>query len=137
MVYSKKRRITSLTQPSLERLLNKVPSKYELVLLASRRARQIKRELDMRPEKTKDFEFNKPLTTALFEIVEGKITSEDLKYVDLFEEPEEGKEAPRIPPEVATKRFFEEDVLDLGASEDELTLEDIEEPEDLADFSEE
>lgn len=133
MIYSKRKRIASLTQPSLEKLLEKVPSKYELVLLAARRARQIKREVDFRPERQREFEFTKPLTTALFEIVDGKITAEDLKYVDLFEEPDEGRETPRIPVEIASKKFFGEEEAAVEAADlepHELSLDDIEEPED-------
>ncbi|MEP0814427.1 MAG: DNA-directed RNA polymerase subunit omega [bacterium] len=126
-----------MTQPSLEKLLAKVPSKYELVLLASKRARQIKREVDLRPEKAKEYEFNKPLTTALFEIAQGRITAEDLKYVDLFEDVDEGRE-PRIPAEELSKRFFDADETgEIEISDDDYEMDDMDEPDDLSELAEE
>jgi DNA-directed RNA polymerase omega subunit len=139
MVFTKKRRKANLTQPSLERLLEKVPSKYELVLLASRRARQIKREIDFRPERARDFEFTKPLTTALFEIVEGKVTAEDLKYVDLLEESDRVAEPGFVPIEVASRRFFDDEEHDimLDADEYDPDLDEIDEPDDINGLTEE
>ena len=137
MIYTKKKRITSLTQPSLEKLLARIPSKYELVLLASKRARQIKREVDLRPERAKEFEFTKPLTTALFEIAQGRITAEDLKYVDLFEEGDERRE-PRLPAEEVSKRFFEvDDTGEIDLTEEDYEIDEIDEPEDLVELTEE
>jgi DNA-directed RNA polymerase subunit omega len=138
MILTKKRKKASLTQPSLERLLEKVPSKYELVLLASRRARQIKREVDLRPERIRDFEFTKPLTQALFEIVEGKVTAEDLKYVDLLEETDKSTEPGQIATEIARSRFFEDDEPEAEIEIEEFgpEFEDIEAP-DAFDFEEE
>jgi len=139
MVFTRKKRKANLTQPSLERLLAKVPSKYELVLLASKRARQIKREVDFRPERARDFEFTKPLTTALFEIVEGRVTAEDLKYVDLLEETDRSSEPGFVPTEVATRRFFDDEEEDVAADGEDFDaeLDELDEPGDLEGLSEE
>jgi len=56
-----------LQQPSLEILMEKVKSKYSLVVIAAKRARQITEE-----HNDKD-EVIKPVTQALFEIAENKI----------------------------------------------------------------
>ncbi|MFA5535717.1 MAG: DNA-directed RNA polymerase subunit omega [Bacillota bacterium] len=56
-----------MQQPSLEILMEKVKSKYSLVVIAAKRARQITEE-----HNDKD-EVIKPVTQALFEIAENKI----------------------------------------------------------------
>jgi len=139
IAFTKKRRKASLTQPSLERLLGKVPSKYELVLLASKRARQIKREIDFRPERAREYEFTKPLTTALFEIVEGRVTAEDLKYVDLLADTETDESGGFVPTEAVTKRFFEEEVAQTTSEVEDFGhgFEDLEESDAIAGISEE
>ncbi len=131
MILTKKRKKASLTQPSLEKLLEKVPSKYELVLLASRRARQIKREIDIRPDRIKDVEFAKPLTQALYEIVEGKVTAEDLKYVDLLDDNDKSADAVHLSTDLARSRFFEDDEPEVEIEIEEFgpEFEDIEAPE--------
>ena len=138
MIYLKKRRRANLTQPSLERLLKKVPSKYELVLLASKRARQIKREIDFRPEAAREYEFTKPLTMALFEIVEGKVSAEDLKYVDILEQTDEAREAMYAATEDAARKFFEEDEeVDVEVDDFDLNFEDLEEPDEYDELGDE
>lgn len=133
MMYSKKRGKVNLTQPSLEKLLEIVPSKYDLVLLASKRARQIKREIEFRVDTHRENEYAKPLTTALFEIVEGRITAEDLKYVDLFEDTHKDVRAPVAVKKDSTKQFFEEETVKIEPEsiETELGFDELEEPHDL------
>ena len=137
MIYLKKRRRANLTQPSLESLLKKVPSKYELVLLASKRARQIKREIDYRPDAAREYEFTKPLTMALFEIVEGRVSAEDLKYVDILEQTDEAREAAFASEDAARKFFDEEDDDDGDIEEFDVNFEDLEEPEEYDDIGDE
>ncbi|OGO77440.1 MAG: DNA-directed RNA polymerase subunit omega [Clostridiales bacterium GWB2_37_7] len=55
--------------PTLKNLLEKVDSKYTLVVAVSKRARQI---VDGQPKLTKTAS-NKPVTVAVNEIAEGKI----------------------------------------------------------------
>lgn len=56
--------------PTLKELLEKVESKYTLVVAVSKRARQI---VDGQPKLTKTVS-NKSVTIAINEIAEGKIT---------------------------------------------------------------
>ena len=56
-----------MQQPSLEVLMEKVRSKYSLVVVAAKRARQITEE-----HNDKD-EVIKPVTQALFEIADNKV----------------------------------------------------------------
>lgn len=60
-----------ITHPSLETLLKKVDSKYTLVVLAAKRARQITEE---RERGVIGSGAPKPVTVALEEIVDGKVT---------------------------------------------------------------
>lgn len=63
--------------PTLSSLLEKVDSKYTLVVAVAKRARQL---VDGQPKLTK-VESNKPVTIAINEINENKITYERSKPV--------------------------------------------------------
>lgn len=65
----------SMINPSIVSLLEKVDNRYALVVVASKRARQI---IAGEPKLT-DFDSNKPVTIAIHEIDEGKITYENIK----------------------------------------------------------
>lgn len=56
--------------PTLKNLLEKVDSKYTLVVAVAKRARQI---VDGQPKLTKSTTSNKPVTIAVYEIAEGKV----------------------------------------------------------------
>jgi DNA-directed RNA polymerase subunit omega len=58
--------------PTIKTLLDKVDSKYTLVVAVAKRARQI---VDGQPKLTK-IASNKPVTVAVNEIAEGKVTYE-------------------------------------------------------------
>lgn len=58
-----------MNKPTIDELLGEVDSKYSLIILASKRARQI---VDEFPDETKSGEIN-PVSMALNEISEGKI----------------------------------------------------------------
>lgn len=60
-----------ITHPSLETLLKKVDSKYTLVVLAAKRARQITEE---RERGVVDPGAPKPVTVAVQEVHDGKVT---------------------------------------------------------------
>ena len=62
----------SMIYPTLSSLLDKVDSKYTLVVAVAKRARQL---VDGQPKLTKA-ESNKPVTVAVNEIAEGKVTYE-------------------------------------------------------------
>ena len=61
--------------PSIDEMLQKVDSRYSLVILAAKRARQI-RENQLSKEETGGF---KEVTSALEDIYAGKITFERTK----------------------------------------------------------
>jgi DNA-directed RNA polymerase omega subunit len=74
----------SLLYPTLEQLLEKIPQKYELVLTATRRAKQILREQRLNPVAFSDDDLRrKPLTIALADIVEGRVDKQALMTLDI------------------------------------------------------
>lgn len=64
-----------MIQPSLDVLVNKVDSKYTLVVLAAKRAREIMSG----DEAMADSKSNKPVTLALEEVIQGHISYERTK----------------------------------------------------------
>ena len=101
----------TLMYPLMEDLLKKIPSKFEVVVLASLRARQIiqkqrqglsfERELDA--EATLGEDVRKPLSRALAEIAEGKLDKDKmylLEYLESFRRGDETASVP-VPPEDA------------------------------------
>ncbi|MDF2571727.1 MAG: rpoZ 2 [Sporomusa sp.] len=64
-----------MINPSLDVLVQKVDSKYTLVVLAAKRAREI---MDGQPPLAES-KSNKPVTIALEEVAQGKITYERTK----------------------------------------------------------
>ncbi|WP_094602704.1 DNA-directed RNA polymerase subunit omega [Sporomusa silvacetica DSM 10669] len=64
-----------MINPSLDSLVKKVDSKYTLVVLAAKRAREI---MDGQPPLI-ECKSNKPVTIALEEVAQGKITYERTK----------------------------------------------------------
>ncbi|HHX76882.1 MAG TPA: DNA-directed RNA polymerase subunit omega [Firmicutes bacterium] len=67
--------------PSIDSLIEKVDSKYTLVILAAKRARQIKNEL-MEKEKKEQKSF-KEVTLALEDIEKGNVSYERKKTSSL------------------------------------------------------
>lgn len=61
--------------PSLDVLVDKVDSKYTLVVLAAKRAREIMNG----EESLVDSKSNKPVTVALEEVAQGKVVYERTK----------------------------------------------------------
>lgn len=64
-----------MINPSLDSLVKKVDSKYTLVVLAAKRAREI---MDGQQPLTES-KSNKPVTVALEEVAQGEITYERTK----------------------------------------------------------
>jgi len=64
-----------MINPSLDSLVKKVDSKYTLVVLAAKRAREI---MDGQPPLI-ECKSNKPVTIALEEVAQGKMTYERTK----------------------------------------------------------
>ncbi|MCH7472396.1 DNA-directed RNA polymerase subunit omega [bacterium] len=79
-----KREEESLINPPLEDLIARIPDKYELVLLATRRAKQIIRErrLSQMGERGSTKQ-RKPLSIALEEIAAGKLELQALMAPDI------------------------------------------------------
>lgn len=60
--------------PAMKDLLNKVPSRYQLVNVVAHRARQIAAEAEMAGEPLED----KSVTIAIREVAEGKLDGDQL-----------------------------------------------------------
>jgi len=96
----------TLMYPLLEDLLARIPSKYEVVVLASLRAREIIRkqklgasfdgELDA--DVAREGEALKPLSRALAEIAEGKLDREKMYLLEYLESFRRGDEDISAPP---------------------------------------
>ena len=68
-----KRDDETLMQPPLENLLARIPQKYELVLTATKRAKQIIREQRLSPSAVEEANGLKPLSVALRDISDGRV----------------------------------------------------------------
>lgn len=66
-------RIIMMVKPSVTELLTKMENRYELVIAASRRARQIANDAEVMT----DVDEENPVTLATNEIAEGKVTIEN------------------------------------------------------------
>jgi DNA-directed RNA polymerase subunit omega len=80
-----------LIEPSIDELLSKVDSKYSLVILAARRAREINSYYSQLGEGRGDFVpplvetgglRAKPLSISLQEIAEDKVTAERIETIE-------------------------------------------------------
>ena len=125
----------SLLYPTLERLLELIPQKYELVLAATRRAKQLIREMRLNPTAfSEEQKKRKPLTIALQELAEGRIDQQALLAPDLeFDELEE--EPPELFPEFESFTRSRHDAAEGEWSGEEL--EDLDEGEELDEEDEE
>ena len=61
-----------ILEPPMKNLLEKVPSRYELVNVVACRARQIATEAEMAGEPLD----NKPVTIAIHEVADGKLNED-------------------------------------------------------------
>jgi len=122
----------SLMTPPLEKLLLKIPQKYELVLAATRRAKQIIRELRINPQAMDESRRGrKPLSIALLDIVEGRVDAKSLVAPDIeFDEYEE--EAAELFPELESfARRTAETPEGEGGVEGESEEDELEEGDEL------
>jgi DNA-directed RNA polymerase omega subunit len=129
----------SLAYPLLEELLEKIPSKYDLVLLAALRAKQIitnqKRGLNADGEYNPDLKAmqtgRKPLSIALMEIQRGELPREKiflLEYLESFRRGDEEIQPPRIENPIEFTREHEAPAALPEYSEpteDEIDIEEI------------
>ncbi len=129
----------SLAHPLLENLLQVIPSKYELVMLAALRAKQIignqKRGLtthgEIEPDVLAMHSGRKPLSVALDEIARGELPREKmylLEYLESFRRGDEDLLPPRI--EAGVEFAKDADVIlatfeNVESTEDEVDVEDL------------
>ena len=117
--------VMSMVNPSTDALMTKVDSRYGLVVLAARRARQLMTGAEVKAKN----QSTKNVTNALEEIVEGKITYEIVKDAreeveDLEDEMYEEVAGPvdEVPQEAAedseTAGPAEEETPDAAADEE-------------------
>lgn len=69
----------TMIDPSIKDLLEKVDNRYRLVTVTSRRARQL---VDKQEFLTDDGDRDKPLTTAIDEVVQGLVKYEQINEAD-------------------------------------------------------
>ena len=69
------RGVLEMVQPTIDQMMERVDSKYTLVVAAAKRAR----ELTAGAEPLEDVPSNKPVSIALCEIADGKIVYEQTK----------------------------------------------------------
>ena len=112
----------SMVNPSTDALMKKIDSRYSLVVLAAKRARQI---LVGSPIRSSHEHSVKDVTNALEEILEGKIN-----YVTTVDETEEINEEP-----VAVKSETANDAETETASAPEPTSDETEDADGLDDVS--
>lgn len=148
-----KRDEDSLMQPPIEELLKKIPQKYELVLTATKRAKQIIRQHRINPLGVAADEVGrKPLSIALNDIIDGKVDQDTLSVPDnffedeaedelaLFDEPEafglpEGLEAQSEEPEPDNSDLEDTELpeeADLDLTDDSFDVDD--DDDDTADI---
>jgi|GEM_PF-56474 len=115
--------VMSMVNPSTDALMTKVDSRYGLVVLAARRARQLMTGAEVKAKN----QSTKNVTNALEEIVEGKITYEIVK--DAREEVED------LEDEMYEEVAGPVDEVPQEASEDRGTAEtaEAETPDEAAD----
>jgi DNA-directed RNA polymerase omega subunit len=128
-----KRDEESLMVPPLEDLQARIPQKYELVLAATRRAKQIIRQRQLNAS-TDDDTGGKPLTLALHDIAQGRVGVEQLSEPDIIFDDHEEEQQDFFP---ELERFHREDepddaldIADDDEDEEDLDLEDELDPED-------
>ena len=112
--------VMSMVNPSTDALMTKVDSRYGLVVLAARRARQLMTGAEVKAKN----QSTKNVTNALEEIVEGKITYEITK--DYREENESAEN--NAPEDEAVKAVDAAEASVRELSEDEA--EDADEPDE-------
>jgi DNA-directed RNA polymerase omega subunit len=126
-------------QPPLENLLARIPQKYELVLTATKRAKQIIREQRLNPSSIEDSHGLKPLSVALRDISDGRVDKEVLLTLDVeFDEIGETDELQSEIERMGVLPFTTRPAVDYSettptASLDDFADDDDDEDEDLED----
>ncbi len=105
----------TLMYPLIDDLLKYIPNKYELVLLASLRAKQIIHKSKMggapieelEDEPSRDLPMRKALTQALYEIADGKLERDKLYFFEYLESFRRGDEEIQLPANMTPRAEFE------------------------------
>ncbi len=64
----------ALNKPSLDDLMDYVDSRYTLVVISAKRARQVTEIAIQQDEEEKTWVFDKPVSAALKEVAQGNVT---------------------------------------------------------------
>ena len=124
----------SLMQPPLEDLLARIPQKYELVLTATKRAKQIIREQRLNPSAVEDPRGLKPLSIALRDIAEGRVDKEVLLTPDVeFDELGETDELQSEIERMGVLPFTTRPAVDYSETTPTASLEDFADDDDDED----
>ncbi len=132
-----KREEDSLMHPPLENLLARIPQKYELVLTATKRAKQIIREQRLNPSAINETGGLKPLSIALHDIAEGRVDKQVLLTPDIeFDEMGETDDLQNEIERMGVLPFTTRPAVDYSeptptASLDDFADDDDEDDEDL------
>lgn len=120
----------------MQKLLDKIPQKYEAVLAVTRRAKQIIREMRLNPSAFTDEELKrKPISIALNDIIDGKVDKDALMAPDLtFEELETQSETLFIEDEPYPMKSEIAEVEPLVLALDDDDDDDLPEVDDLFDL---
>lgn len=119
--------VMSMVNPSTDALMGKVDSRYGLVVLAARRARQLMMGAEVKAKN----QSTKNVTNALEEIVEGKITYEIVK--ELHEEQEAA--GIEVEAESEVEAGDEAEASDADEHDEEEEAEAVEQEADVAEES--
>ena len=119
--------VMSMVNPSTDALMGKVDSRYGLVVLAARRARQLMMGAEVKAKN----QSTKNVTNALEEIVEGKITYEIVK--ELHEEQEAA--GIEVEAESEVEAGDEAEASDADEHDEEEDAEAVEQEADVAEES--
>jgi DNA-directed RNA polymerase omega subunit len=140
-----KRDEDSLMNPPLEELRKRIPHKYELVLAATKRAKQILRQQRINPMSMDDEAKNrKPLSIALMDILSGRVDRDSLTelepvFDDYIEESSDFFSDQLMPPGIVGREDSSEDLPDepveqLPVDESKASEEDKEDDDLLPDL---
>lgn len=122
----------SLMIPALEQLQARIPQKYELVLAATRRAKQIIRQQQLNAGGEDGERPGKPLTLALHDIAEGRVGVEQLSEPDIIFDDYEEEQQDFFPELERFHRDEPDGALDaVDMDEDDEDEEDLDLDEDL------
>ncbi|MBR4695365.1 MAG: DNA-directed RNA polymerase subunit omega [Selenomonadaceae bacterium] len=121
--------VMSMVNPSTDALMGKVDSRYGLVVLAARRARQLMMGAEVKAKN----QSTKNVTNALEEIVEGKITYEIVK--ELHEEQEAAGIEVESEVEAEDEVEAEAEASDADEHDEEEDAEAVEQEADVAEES--